>query len=173
MGGQDKGLVEYQGKPLIEHVLAQLQPQLSSIMININRNHSRYSHYNLPLYRDSERWTDFQGPLAGMASAFPQCKSDYLLFTPCDAPALPSDLLDRLVASLIAAQPASKLAVVESPRGLQPLCCLVHRSLEGSLQDYLDSGERRVQEWVRQQNPAICHYESDAPFQNINQLTKP
>ena len=153
MGGQDKGLVAYQGQPLIEHVLQQLRPQLKQLTININRNQARYQRYNHPLFPDL--WTDFRGPLAGIATAFSQCDTDYLLFCPCDTPQLPDDLAVRLVEA-INRQPPSQLAVVESPRGLQPLFCLMHRSLEPSLSAYLNSGERRVQEWIKQQQPAIC-----------------
>lgn len=166
MGGQDKGLVEYQGRPLIEYVLARLQPQLPHLMLNINRNQQRYSQYGLPLCRD--RWVDFQGPLAGIASAFECSENDYLLFSPCDIPNLPDDLVGRLLETIN--QQQKSLAVVESPRGLQPLCCLVHRSLKTDLTHYLARGERRVQQWIRQQNPLICRYDSDLPFTNINSL---
>lgn len=169
MGGEDKGLVVYQGQPLIEHVLQRLQPQLKQLTININRNQAHYQRYKLPLFGDL--WADFRGPLAGIASAFGQCNADYLLFCPCDTPQLPDDLVARLIET-INKQPRSQLAVVESPRGLQPLFCLMHRSLESSLLAYLNSGERRVQVWMRQQQPAICRYDSDTPFQNINYLTE-
>ena len=167
MGGEDKGLVAYQGRPLIEHVLQRLQPQLKRLTININRNQAHYQQYKLPLFDDL--WADFRGPLAGIATAFSQCNADYLLFCPCDTPQLPEDLVARLIET-INRQSQSRLAVVASPRGLQPLFCLMHRSLEPSLLAYLARGERRVQQWIKQQQPAICHYDSDAPFQNINSL---
>jgi len=168
MGGQDKGLVNYQGRPLIEHVLARLQPQLPRLIININRNQHRYNKYNLPLC--SDRIADYQGPLAGIASGFDCSDSPYLLFCPCDTPSLPNDLVVRLIETL--SQQQASLAVVKSPRGMQPLFCLIHRSLNPSLRQYLASGERRVQEWVLQQGPAICHYASDEPFSNINTLAQ-
>ena len=166
MGGQDKGLVHYQGRPLIEHVLARLQPQLPKLILNINRNQHRYGKYGLPLC--SDRCSDYQGPLAGIASGFDCSDSPYLLFCPCDTPQLPDDLVTRLSETL--AQQQAQLAVVESPRGMQPLCSLIHRPLSPSLREYLASGERRAQEWIRQQDPAICYYQSDEPFININSL---
>ena len=38
MGGVDKGLVMYQGLPLIEHVLTLIHPQVETILINSKRN---------------------------------------------------------------------------------------------------------------------------------------
>ena len=51
MGGGDKGLVELCGKPLIEHALAALSPQVDTIIINANRNRDRYAAYGYPSCR--------------------------------------------------------------------------------------------------------------------------
>ncbi|MCF6217316.1 MAG: molybdenum cofactor guanylyltransferase [Gammaproteobacteria bacterium] len=168
MGGGDKGLQEYQGRPLVEHLLARLQPQLKQLAININRNQQQYRKYKLTLCQD--RWPDYRGPLAGIASAFDSIDTPYLLFCPCDTPLIPKDLVTRLIKSQN--QQQNPLTIVESPRGIQPLCCLMHRSLQPSLLNYLNRGERRVQEWMRQQQPAITHYQSDKPFKNINTLAQ-
>ncbi|WP_207233541.1 NTP transferase domain-containing protein [Salinicola tamaricis] len=42
MGGEDKGWVELAGRPLIEHVLARLRPQVGALMISANRHLPRY-----------------------------------------------------------------------------------------------------------------------------------
>jgi molybdopterin-guanine dinucleotide biosynthesis protein A len=164
MGGHDKGLVNYHGQPLIEQIINRLKPQLDTLMINANRHLDQYQSYGLPVFTD--QWNDYRGPLAGIASAIHHTESEYLLFTPCDTPHLPTDLVQRLIATL----DDSKITIVRSPSGLQPLCCLLHRSLADNLDDYLEQGGRRVQEWVTQQNCRYCDYESDEPFANINSL---
>ena len=67
MGGQDKGLIEFNGRPLVEHLLAALQPQTGALLITANRNQERYQVYQLPVVNDE--LTGFQGPLAGFAAA--------------------------------------------------------------------------------------------------------
>ena len=52
MGGQDKGLIELNGRPLIEYVLAAFAPQVGSIIINANRNHAAYARYGHPIIPD-------------------------------------------------------------------------------------------------------------------------
>ena len=37
MGGVDKGLVSFLGKPLVAHVIERLNPQVDEIFINPNR----------------------------------------------------------------------------------------------------------------------------------------
>ncbi|HEX5538881.1 MAG TPA: NTP transferase domain-containing protein, partial [Methylophilaceae bacterium] len=37
MGGVDKGLMEFLGKPMVAHVIQRLAPQVDEILINANR----------------------------------------------------------------------------------------------------------------------------------------
>ncbi|HID48564.1 MAG TPA: molybdenum cofactor guanylyltransferase MobA, partial [Chromatiales bacterium] len=66
MGGQDKGLVELDGRPLIEHIIDALKPQVMTILINANRNQYRYASYGYPVITDT--LANYQGPLAGFAA---------------------------------------------------------------------------------------------------------
>ena len=45
MGGVDKGLQLLHGKPMIEHVLERLRPQVGEIVINANQNLERYAAF--------------------------------------------------------------------------------------------------------------------------------
>ena len=40
LGGVDKGLQPWRGRPLVDHALARLAPQVSEVMISANRNAS-------------------------------------------------------------------------------------------------------------------------------------
>ena len=52
MGGIDKGLTLFRGRPLIEHVIERLQPQVCDIAISANRCLDDYGRYGFPLIRD-------------------------------------------------------------------------------------------------------------------------
>ena len=43
LGGQDKGLMELDGRPLIEHILDLVTPQVNAVIINANRNQQVYA----------------------------------------------------------------------------------------------------------------------------------
>ena len=49
MGGIDKGLVPLKGEPMIKHVIKRLNPQVSEILINANREIETYQHQYLRL----------------------------------------------------------------------------------------------------------------------------
>ena len=52
LGGVDKGLVPLHGRPLIEHVIDALRPQVGALLISANRNHDIYASYGYPVVAD-------------------------------------------------------------------------------------------------------------------------
>ena len=62
MGGVDKGLQLLGGKPMIDHVIARLAPQVVEIVINANQNLESYAKFGYPVAPDVTG--GFAGPLA-------------------------------------------------------------------------------------------------------------
>ena len=83
MGGEDKGLVDLAGRPMIEFVLDALRPQVGRVLINANRNLERYAAYGHTVVAD--RHQGFLGPLAGVLSGLEESGSRYLLTAPWPA----------------------------------------------------------------------------------------
>lgn len=165
MGGNDKGLLQLNGKAMIAHILERLEPQVGKLMINANRNEDEYARFNYPVIKD--RVTGFCGPLAGIASALEHCDSPYLLSVPCDSPYIPDDLAARFAAALTDKQ--ADIAVANNGERLQPVFNLLNTGLLESLLAYLDSGERKIDRWFKQHQFVEVDF-SDAPraFININ-----
>jgi len=165
MGGQDKGLVPLDGKPMIEHVISALAPQAGKLIINANRNLEEYAAFGYPVI--SDELEGYQGPLAGILSTLNQVSTPYLLCAPCDVPGLPEDLGLRLVTAL--QQQQGELAVVHDGKKLQPAFALIPVELRDDLQAYLQRGGRKLRSWCRAHRLALADY-SDQPerFTNIN-----
>ena len=123
LGGQDKGLVSYQNKPLIQHVLDKIEPQVGQIIINANRNQDDYAKFDYPVI--SDELSDFQGPLAGFLTGMKTCNTDYILTLPCDGPDLPDDLVSRLVNELEDKTAENNLVVAHDGKRLQPVHALI------------------------------------------------
>ncbi|MBX9675908.1 MAG: molybdenum cofactor guanylyltransferase [Methylotenera sp.] len=145
MGGVDKGLVTLQEKPLIEHVIARLTPQVDEILINANRKIAQYQTFAYPVLQDAH--SNFIGPLAGFSLGLQHAKHDYLLTVPCDSPLLPHDLVQRLLKELI--KKNADIAVASSDGNAHPVFCLCKKSVLPSLTAYLKAGERRVSSWQK------------------------
>lgn len=165
MGGQDKGLVELAGRPMIEYVLEALREQTSEVLINANRNLQRYQSYGLKVVRDREG--DFRGPLAGMASLMAAARSEWLLVAPCDSPLVPADLGPRLWQAVVRDDAA--IGVADSGNRLEPVFALLRCDLLADLETWLASGERKIDRWYRRHRMGVADC-SDCPqmFVNVN-----
>lgn len=168
LGGQDKGLVHYQNKPLIEHVLERIKPQVNRILLNANRNHKNYANYGYPVIGDE--LSDYQGPLAGFATAMKVVTTSHIVTLPCDGPLLPTNLLSRMLDKLTNLSPASDtLVVAHNGERLQPVYALIPVKLINSLECFLEEGNRKIDLWYDNHTMLIADF-SDTPevFDNIN-----
>lgn len=164
MGGADKGLMEYQGRPLIEWALAVLSPQVDEMVISANRNLDTYAAYGHRVLPDT--LPDFPGPLAGVLAAMQTLAADWLLVAPCDTPHLPADLAARL---LSAAQRAKvPLAVAADDARTHHTCFIVRTDQRDGLAAFLARGERAVRHWQAGLASVTVHFDA-ACFANFNQ----
>ena len=165
MGGQDKGLIEVGGRPLIEYIIEALKPQVDSILISANRNLEQYRRYGYPVVEDM--MGEFFGPLVGMASAMQAMDSEYLMTVPCDSPFVPPILAEKLLLALRDGQ--ADISVAHDSLRMQPVFALLRAGLLPSLLAYLDDGGRKIDTWYAEHRLVKADF-SDWPdtFLNIN-----
>lgn len=165
MGGMDKGLMRWRNRPLVSYALAALEGVAETRLINANRNHADYAALGFPVVADANE--NFDGPLAGLLSAMRAAVTPYVMTLPCDVPLLSEALLRRLAVHLAAADAA--VAVAKDAERLQPLLMLVETRLADDLRAWLDTGERKVELWIRRHRWVSVDF-SDAPqaLANIN-----
>jgi len=165
MQGKDKGLVELADRPLIEYVIDAIKPQVNTIIINANRNQQQYAQYGYPIISDSLE--DYQGPLAGFISVMKKATTSHIVTLPCDGPLLAGDYVERLIFALN--KENAEIAVAHDGERLQPVHSLIPVTLSASLDDFLDSGERKIDLWYKQHKLALVDFSDCAEtFRNIN-----
>ena len=162
--GVDKGLQPFRGKPLVQHAIERLAPQVGTILLNANQNLEAYRAFGWPVVTDA--LTGFAGPLAGLASAMLAARTRWVATVPCDSPLFPDDLVARLAGAADRAD--AKVAVVQTASGAQPVFLLAQTSLVPGLQAFLAAGRRKIDAWYGPLAPAVVNFEDDAAFQNIN-----
>lgn len=127
--GSDKALAELHGRPLIEHAIAALSAQVSTVIV---------------CGREWEDWVPDRpepglGPLGGINAALHTAAErgyESVLTIPCDVPALPPDLLSRL----------------RAPAFLEAMPVIGHwpAALAGELDAFLSvSEDRSMRAWAR------------------------
>jgi molybdenum cofactor guanylyltransferase len=138
MGGVDKPLERFHGRPLVQQVLDRIGPQVQGrVLISANRHLDDYARLGCPVLPDS--LSDFQGPLAGLLAglayvndhlpwpAAPQTdlslsagRDHWLLCVSGDSPWLPLDLVDRLWAVMPNATPTTQAQPHANGPGARP-----------------------------------------------------
>jgi molybdenum cofactor guanylyltransferase len=169
MGGIDKGLIPFHHKPLIESAIARLQKQVGPILINANRNITKYAVYGYPVIMDET--ADFSGPLAGFAAGLKACKTQYLLSVPCDSPLMPLDLVARLTHEMEQGKYQIVYASTLEPGGkvwAQPVFCLMRAHVQESLENFLQKGDFKIDRWFKELNSSTVIFEDPLAFANIN-----
>lgn len=174
MGGVDKGLQMLGAHPLVWHALERLRPQVGALAINANRHEDAYARLGFPVWPDA--LADYPGPLAGMLAGLVACATDWLVTVPCDTPNFPLDLVVQLHTAATAAGVRVAMPVTEGADGgpgpqrtqVQPVFCLLHRSLRPALEAALAAGERKIDRFTRSQGQVLVPFAVADAFFNAN-----
>ena len=169
MGGIDKGLIPFHNKPLIESAIAKLKPQVHTIVINANRNITKYANYGYPVTMDET--PDFSGPLAGFSAGLKACKTPFLLTSPCDSPLLPSNLAELLAAEMERGDFQLVYASSKETDGkvwAQPVFCLMRANLEDPLNQFLQKGDLKIDRWFKELRSSTVIFDNPQAFTNVN-----
>ncbi|WP_420827705.1 molybdenum cofactor guanylyltransferase MobA [Halomonas binhaiensis] len=175
MGGIDKGLVDFAGAPLVTHAVGCLRPHVSEVLINANRHLERYAQLSDRVVSDrmlENGQESYQGPLMGIYSGLCAATTEWVVFVPCDSPALPKGLVPRMVAGL--AQKVTDgekvdIAYAFDGERMHPVVAIIRRELRHDLRRALEQGDRKILRWYEQH--AWCQVDmSDCPaaFANLN-----
>ena len=167
MGGVDKGLKLFQGRPLVQWVIERLRPQVDRLLINSNQNPDAYSRFGYPLVPDDIG--GFAGPLAGLQAGLSRATTPLLATAPCDSPFLPLDLVRRLHDALEAKD--AQLAVARTGDQPHPVFALCRRDVLGGLSAFLQEGGRKIDAWYASLAVVEVLFDDEAQaFANINTL---
>lgn len=186
MGGLDKGLQPFRGRPLAAVALERLRPQAApgKLSVSANRHLDRYAAFGIPVLGDA--LPGHPGPLAGLLAGLQWCDAPWLLAVPCDTPCFPLDLGARLAEAAMAA--GADIAIAAAPDALptgspdaapvplrmHPVACLLRAGLQDDLRRYLDGGGRKVLDWMGRHVLATAAFDrpGDDPlaFRNANTL---
>ncbi len=165
MGGVDKGLQVLQGRPLVQHVIERLRPQVDELLINANQNQERYAEWGWPVIAD--RIGGFAGPLAGLDAGLHATAAPLIVTVPCDSPFLPHHLVARLDAARSAVD--ADVAVARTGSQPHPVVALVATRVRDHLANFLARGERKVAVWHASLHVVEVAFDDDADaFANIN-----
>ena len=169
MNNQDKGLISFNGRPLVSYAIAAMAAVTDQLIINANRNIGQYQQFGWPVVADQ---TDsFDGPLAGVLTAMLHAENGVLLVAPCDSPLIKTDHLQKLLS--VRAEKDADVAVAFDGERLHPVFLAVKTVLKTDLQGYLDSGQRKLESWLQLQKMVKADFSDDLQlFINLNTMVQ-
>lgn len=163
MGGKDKGLIELNDKPLVQHVIERLSSQTPHILINANRNQETYAQFGEVF---SDTFADYPGPMGGIHAGLLHAPTDWVGFVPCDSPQINTDLVKRFCDS---ADEDTDILVAHDGDHQQPVFTLYHKRVLPKLTAFLERGDRKIILLYKECNMRYVDF-SDSPdcFLNLN-----
>ncbi len=172
MGRNDKALLELGGKPILQHVIDRLRPQVGRMVINANGDPSRFSAFGLPVAADPV--DGFAGPLAGVLAGLNWAAetvpgSNWVATIACDTPFFPPDLVEQMSDGVAAA--GADMACAASGGRNHPVFGLWPVALRDALRTALvDEDIRKVDRWTARYRLAVVEFPAKPfdPFFNAN-----
>lgn len=139
--GRDKAWLDLAGRPMIEHVIAALQPVTATV--SIIANHSEYAKLGFPVLPDSQSGI---GPLEAIRISLLNTKRPRALLTRallvgCDLPFVTSELFKFLVSL---GGPYEAVVPMGANQKLEPLCAIYCSSALNAVETLIASGERKI-----------------------------
>jgi molybdopterin-guanine dinucleotide biosynthesis protein A len=165
MGGRDKGLIEWRGEPLIQHLHRLTRPLTDDLIISCNRNRERYQAFADHLVQDDE--SDFPGPYAGIRAGLAVARHDFLLVMPCDTPLLDLALLQGLRRS--AAEHHDKPVMIRQGEQWEPLLCCIPTRHAQVFEQHWQQGQRSPRRTMAELGAVPLQCEANDPrLANLN-----
>lgn len=169
MNHQDKGLILYQGKPLVSYAISAAEQVVDDIIISANRHLEQYRCFNWSVLTDQTN--SFDGPLAGILTAMRATHADVLLVLPCDCPLVTAAHLRHLISTRMTNN--ADIAVAFDGERVHPVFLALKTDLQDHLASYLASGQRKVENWLKLHHYVRADFSGQSElFININSIAE-
>ncbi|HEX6593507.1 MAG TPA: molybdenum cofactor guanylyltransferase [Bacillota bacterium] len=134
--GRNKALLTLGMKPIIEHIVSELQP-ISDKLVVVANEPDDYTFLGVPIVRD--RYKN-KGPLAGIEAAMYQTEADQYVIAACDMP-----FIDRNIYKYLLTELYDFTAVIPLFDGkVHPLTSIYRREALPHIQAQLENNDLQV-----------------------------
>jgi len=140
--GEDKGLVELCGKPMIQNIIDRLSPHADEMIITTNRP-GIYKQFGIQMFEDI--YKDY-GALAGLHTALSSARNEMVFVIECDLQFVNTSLF-KFMKNMFEAKPVD-LVIPRTEKGYEPFYAFYKRNnCLPLITDAIESGKRRLISW--------------------------
>lgn len=157
--GEDKGLINYNGKPLVSYGIELLS--LFTDNIFISTNNSVYSQFRKPLINDIYKNC---GPLGGIHAILITIDTNFALVISCDMPLLTSLVLKKLVENIS----NYDIIIPRIDGHIEPLCAIYSKTLLSEIETRIANNNYKLQDLIFSSKTKFVDFNDSKNFLNIN-----
>jgi molybdopterin-guanine dinucleotide biosynthesis protein A len=158
----EKGLVLFQEKPFIEHIIQAILPISDQIRLITATKEYDY----LPYPKIPDITTD-KGPLGGIYTALSYSETDFNLILSCDIPLISTELLSELISKH---NEEALITVFASESRLHPLIGIYAKKILPVIKSAIDNGDLKMMNLIANMPHQIINIDESENFHltNIN-----
>lgn len=162
----EKGLVLYQNRPFIEHIIDAVLPISSNIQLITNTN-----DYDYLAFRKVKDIIVDKGPLGGIYTALVHSETELSLILSCDIPLISTEILLELIEKH---NSNFDVSVFEDRNRIHPLIGIYSKAIVPVLKSAIDCNELKMMNLVSKvaHNLIKVDDEKRSLFKNINSITE-
>jgi molybdopterin-guanine dinucleotide biosynthesis protein A len=158
--GEEKGLVELNGKPLINYSIEILKPVCDIIIISANNNLDDYKAFGYDVVEDEIKGI---GPMGGLMACLKRSETRYNFVMSCDTPFIPSELFTFLLNSIENFQAAIP---VHHANYFEPLSAVYATNIIWELQHCIENDTFKMIDFLEKVNAKKIFIDDHLPFYN-------
>ncbi len=132
--GYEKGLMPFEGKPLIQYLIDRFQNKYNELIII--SNNKEYSQFGLPVIKDNYINC---GPLSGIEAGLSASKNNINIIISCDSPFVETTLVDHVLK-----QNTNSDILFTFYKKIHPFPGLYSKNIKNKLKQLIIQGERKV-----------------------------
>ncbi|WP_269236740.1 molybdenum cofactor guanylyltransferase [Flavobacterium flavigenum] len=158
----EKGLVLFQEKPFIEHIIQAILAVTENIQLITNTKEYDY----LPYQKSADIVKD-KGPLGGIYTALTNSETEFNLILSCDIPLISSDLLAELIAKH---NQEAQITIFATESRIHPLIGIYSKKLLPIIKEAINENELKMMDFLSKVPHQIIKIEESEnfPLTNIN-----
>ena len=161
--GTDKGLLEVEGRRIIDRIISSLQPEVDQIIIISNGDNYEYLGYEV--YSDIVKDC---GPMGGIYTALSMSPSEKNIILSCDMPFITKEAIQYILED----SDDCDIVIPECYGNFEPLCAMYAKTCRNTFHQLLARGEWKLKDALKyfQIKKVECNdlLNADIVFSNIN-----
>lgn len=161
--GQDKALLEYEGKKFIERLCTELDFFPEKYIAR-----GKNPDCDISGWKNIKDLYPGKGPMAGIHATLVNCRAEAMFFATCDMPLLKRELAEKLLSSL--EEGIDAVIAVTADERIHPLCGVYRKSTLDIFENQLQSGNYRMMNVLERLQVLYVplNSEDSLQLQNIN-----